>query len=64
MYKDPGDPAGWFMALVGAVIVLFIYSRVIAWGRKHYLSAFASDRKSLRHNESYGKNGQKLAVMR
>jgi hypothetical protein len=25
-----GHPAGYFMALVGAVIVLFIYSRVVA----------------------------------
>ena len=29
MYRE-GHPAGWFMALVGAVIVLFIYSRVVA----------------------------------
>jgi len=29
MYKDPGHVAGWFMALVGALIVLFIYSRVV-----------------------------------
>jgi uncharacterized membrane protein YeaQ/YmgE (transglycosylase-associated protein family) len=29
MYKE-GHPAGWFMALVGALIVLFIYSRVVA----------------------------------
>jgi uncharacterized membrane protein YeaQ/YmgE (transglycosylase-associated protein family) len=28
MYKE-GHPAGYFMALVGAVIVLFIYSRVV-----------------------------------
>jgi uncharacterized membrane protein YeaQ/YmgE (transglycosylase-associated protein family) len=28
MYKE-GHPAGWFMALVGALIVLFIYSRVV-----------------------------------
>ena len=28
MYKE-GHPAGFFMALVGAVIVLFIYSRVV-----------------------------------
>ena len=28
-YKE-GHPAGWFMALIGAVIVLFIYSRVVA----------------------------------
>jgi uncharacterized membrane protein YeaQ/YmgE (transglycosylase-associated protein family) len=27
MYEE-GHPAGYFMALVGAVIVLFIYSRV------------------------------------
>ena len=29
MYKE-GHPAGWFMALVGALIVLFIYSRLVA----------------------------------
>jgi uncharacterized membrane protein YeaQ/YmgE (transglycosylase-associated protein family) len=29
MYQE-GHPAGWFMALVGALIVLFIYSRVLA----------------------------------
>jgi uncharacterized membrane protein YeaQ/YmgE (transglycosylase-associated protein family) len=29
MYKE-GHPAGWFMALVGALIVLFIYSRIVA----------------------------------
>ena len=29
MYKE-GQPAGWFMALVGALIVLFIYSRIVA----------------------------------
>jgi len=28
MYRE-GHPAGWFMALVGALIVLFIYSRVV-----------------------------------
>lgn len=28
MYHE-GHPAGWFMALVGALIVLFIYSRVV-----------------------------------
>jgi uncharacterized membrane protein YeaQ/YmgE (transglycosylase-associated protein family) len=28
MYKE-GHPAGWFMALVGALIVLFIYSRLV-----------------------------------
>ena len=28
MYKE-GHPAGWFMALIGALIVLFIYSRVV-----------------------------------
>ncbi len=28
MYKE-GHPAGWFMALVGAVVVLFIYSRAV-----------------------------------
>lgn len=28
MYKE-GHPAGWFMALLGALIVLFIYSRVV-----------------------------------
>jgi len=28
MYEE-GHPAGYFMALVGAVIVLFIYSRVV-----------------------------------
>jgi uncharacterized membrane protein YeaQ/YmgE (transglycosylase-associated protein family) len=27
MYKE-GHPAGWFMALVGALVVLFVYSRV------------------------------------
>ncbi len=29
MYRE-GHPAGWFMALVGALVVLFIYSRVVA----------------------------------
>ena len=29
MYEE-GHPAGWLMALVGALIVLFIYSRVVA----------------------------------
>jgi len=29
MYKEPGHAAGWIMALVGALIVLFIYSRVV-----------------------------------
>ena len=29
MYKE-GHPAGWFMALVGALVVLFVYSRVVA----------------------------------
>jgi uncharacterized membrane protein YeaQ/YmgE (transglycosylase-associated protein family) len=29
MYKE-GHPAGWFMALVGALIVLFVYSRFVA----------------------------------
>ena len=29
MYKE-GHPAGFFMALLGAVVVLFIYSRVVA----------------------------------
>jgi uncharacterized membrane protein YeaQ/YmgE (transglycosylase-associated protein family) len=29
MYKE-GHPAGWFMALVGALVLLFIYSRVVA----------------------------------
>jgi uncharacterized membrane protein YeaQ/YmgE (transglycosylase-associated protein family) len=28
MYQE-GHPAGWFMALVGALIVLFIYTRVV-----------------------------------
>jgi uncharacterized membrane protein YeaQ/YmgE (transglycosylase-associated protein family) len=28
MYKE-GHPAGWFMALIGALVVLFIYSRVV-----------------------------------
>ena len=28
MYKEEGHPAGWLMALVGALVVLFIYSRV------------------------------------
>ena len=28
MYEE-GHPAGYFMALLGAVIVLFIYSRVV-----------------------------------
>jgi uncharacterized membrane protein YeaQ/YmgE (transglycosylase-associated protein family) len=28
MYRE-GHPAGWFMALIGALIVLFIYSRVV-----------------------------------
>ena len=27
MYRE-GHPAGWFMALLGALIVLFVYSRV------------------------------------
>lgn len=26
----PGHPAGWFMALVGALIVLFIYSYAVS----------------------------------
>ena len=29
MYKE-GHPAGWFMALAGALVALFIYSRVVA----------------------------------
>ena len=29
MYKE-GHPAGWFMALVGAVVVLLVYSHFIA----------------------------------
>ncbi len=29
MYEE-GHPAGWFMALVGALIVLFVYSRIVA----------------------------------
>ena len=29
MYKE-GHPAGFFMALIGALVVLFIYSRVAA----------------------------------
>ena len=29
MYEE-GHPASWFMALAGALIVLFIYSRVVA----------------------------------
>jgi uncharacterized membrane protein YeaQ/YmgE (transglycosylase-associated protein family) len=29
MYEE-GHPAGWLMALVGAVVALFIYSRVVA----------------------------------
>ena len=29
MYKE-GHPAGWFMALVGALILLFVYSRAVA----------------------------------
>ncbi len=29
MYRE-GHPAGWFMALVGALIALFVYSRVVA----------------------------------
>jgi uncharacterized membrane protein YeaQ/YmgE (transglycosylase-associated protein family) len=29
MYKE-GHPAGWFMALVGALIALFAYSRIVA----------------------------------
>ena len=29
MYKE-GHPAGWFMAFVGALVVLFVYSRVVA----------------------------------
>ena len=29
MYEK-GHPAGWFMALVGALIVLVVYSRVVA----------------------------------
>ena len=28
MYRE-GHPAGWFMALVGAVVVLFIYSLAV-----------------------------------
>ena len=28
MYKE-GHPAGWLMALLGALIVLFVYSRVV-----------------------------------
>ena len=28
MYKE-GQPAGWFIPLIGALIVLFIYSRVV-----------------------------------
>ncbi len=27
MYRE-GHPAGWFMALVGALVVLFIYNRI------------------------------------
>ncbi len=30
IYKEEGHPAGWFMALVGAVILLFIYSHFAA----------------------------------
>ena len=29
LYKE-GHPAGWFMALIGALIVLFVYSRIVA----------------------------------
>ncbi len=29
MYEE-GNPAGWFMALVGALILVFVYSRVVA----------------------------------
>jgi uncharacterized membrane protein YeaQ/YmgE (transglycosylase-associated protein family) len=29
IYKE-GHPAGWLMALVGALIVLFVYSRIAA----------------------------------
>ncbi len=29
MYRE-GHPAGWFVALVGALIVLFVYSHVVA----------------------------------
>jgi len=29
-YKEEGHPAGWFTAPVGALIVLFVYSRVVA----------------------------------
>ena len=28
MYRE-GHPAGWFMALIGAVVVLFIYSLAV-----------------------------------
>ncbi len=28
MYRE-GHPAGWFMALIGALVVLFIYSRIV-----------------------------------
>jgi len=30
IYKEPGHPTGWLMALVGALVVLFIFSRVVA----------------------------------
>jgi uncharacterized membrane protein YeaQ/YmgE (transglycosylase-associated protein family) len=30
LYKEPGHPVGWFMALIGALIVLFVYSRIVA----------------------------------
>ena len=29
MYKE-GHPAGWFMALIGALVVLFVYSSIVA----------------------------------
>jgi uncharacterized membrane protein YeaQ/YmgE (transglycosylase-associated protein family) len=29
LYKEPGHPAGWFMALLGALVVLFVYSRIV-----------------------------------
>ena len=29
MYKE-GHPAGWFMAFVGALILVFVYSRIVA----------------------------------
>ena len=28
MYRE-GHPAGWFMALIGALVVLFVYSRLV-----------------------------------